>query len=254
MLLESSEFDVLHLNLQRDLEAIVEELVEGAPYESFLDRLLELKLISEPIRSWEYGVKPILIVVRDLKRTRPDLKVWCYRQPVFAHLSACIAEEIARMILRSSLTQKIDLKRWRNLLIDLVEASECALRDEADYITSRSNHAASSICISDFHSRNLMQRLRKSGLDVDLEYVFLPYFFTPLEILVREFARKHFGGLELSANRISDLVKWHAEYVREYVVTSEDIDEAYFRWIRDNVEWLRPRLNQCAAVGRIYFD
>ena len=253
-LLESSEFDVLYLNLQRDLERILEELVEGVPYQSFIDRLLELKLITEPIRSWEYAVKPIVAVVRDLKRTRPYLRVWCYRQPIFAHLSARMAEEIARMILRSSLTGKIDVKEWRNLLTDFVEASEDALWDEANYIVSRFDHAVSSLCISDFHGRDLVEGLKRSGINVNLEYIFLPYFFTPLEILAHEFGRRHSEGSELSDNRISDLVKCHKEFVREYVLTSEDNDEAYFRWIRDNVKWLRPRLNQCAATRRTYSD
>jgi len=253
-LLRNSEFHVLYLNLQRDLEGMVEALAEGAPYEWFADRLLELKLIREPMRSWEYGVRPILTVMRGIKRKRPNLKVWCYRQPYFAHLSAQIAEEIARMILRLSLTGKINVREWRNLLANLVEASEEALQDEASYIVSRFDHKAFSICISDFHGRDLMERLKRSGLDVDLDYIFLPYYFTPLEILIHEFGRKHFEGSELTDSRISDLVKCHTEFVREYVVTSEDNDEAYFRWIHDNVKWLRPRLNQCAATRRTYSD
>jgi len=238
-LLRNTEFDVLFLNLQRDLEGFVEALAEGAPYEWFMDRLQELKLLREPISSWEYRSKPILTVVRGLKQKRPNFKVWCYKQLSFAQLTAELAEKIARLVFRLISTGKMYSRDWRNLLQGFVEASSDAIEDEAKYIMERFDPNALSICISDFYGRDLKEKLKRGGLDAGLDYIFLPYHFTPLEILVRECGKERSKGLTMSDCRLFELAKAHAEFIRGYVVTSEDYDEAYFRWLHDEAKWLR---------------
>ena len=72
--IRGSKFDALFLNLSRRLNVLVRALAEGVPYEEFIEMVRERALIPEPLSSWEYWVKPILLAVRGILNEKPELR------------------------------------------------------------------------------------------------------------------------------------------------------------------------------------
>ena len=237
-LLMSEDFEVLYLNVHRKLEGLIEDLALGAPYEKFIEQIEKLKLIHEPISSWEYGIKPILLALRGLKLRRPNLRIICYKNPLFEDLSDKNAAEVAALIFRVNSTGKIDVKEWRNLIYKIIGEADSFINEEANYLLRASGELfrklkTKAVCISDFSGKHFVRYLRKTGVKISLRYIFTPYYFTPLEVLIREAARKLRRGTEISDERLIKLVRFHAEYIREYVLPSTNYDNAYFKWLKD---------------------
>ncbi len=240
-LLRRERFDVLFLNLRSDMEDSVRELAEGVPYSQFIEHIKELKLIREPISSWEYWFKPILTYLRGIINRRPKLKVWCYKQPLLSSFSSEVAEKISMLTFRVNSTGRVNLSEWKRLLEEYIRLSGDALNDEANYITERFNSESSGICISNFEGRILAERLRGEKLRVNINYVLAPYHFTPLEILMRMLM---FEDGRVDDHTVSTFVNLHAKFIREYILTSEDYDTAYMRWVRDKAGWIGSRIQE----------
>lgn len=236
-LLRRVEFDDLYLNIRRDLGGLIEDLALGAPYENFIEEIRRLRILRETVSPWEKTIKPILLILRGIKLKKPNLRIICYRNPDFDDLSIREAEEIALLTFRVNSIGKVDVKKWRSLIRKVIDETSTSIEDEANYILEAYNEAATekrrAVCISDFSGKHLLRRIREVGVEATLRYIFLPYYFTPLETLMREAAVMLRKGSVISDERLVKLVRLHAEYIREYILTSADYDEAYMRWIRD---------------------
>jgi len=237
-LLKTNYFDILCLNLQRELEELIKDLALGAPYEKFIERVKEMDLIKEPISSWEHRIKPILLAVRGLKLRRPNLRIICYRSSLAENLSIKNATRVATLTFRVNSTGKISVEEWRSLIYKLMDETNKLIGEEANYLLETLSNLplgekAKAVCTSDFTGKSLMENLKKIGVKASLRYIFTPYYFTPLEVLMRKAAKEIRDGSEINDEDLIRLVKLHAEYVREYVLTSMDYDSAYFRWVKD---------------------
>lgn len=236
-ILKRMEFDDLYLNIRRDLEGLIEDLALGAPYENFIEEIRRLKILRETIGPWEKTIKPILLVLRGIKLKKPDLRIICYKNPDFDDLSMREAEEIAMLTFRVNSTGKIDVERWRNLIYKVIDEATASIEDEINYILEAHNETVigerRAICITDFSGRHLVRRVREIGINAALRYIFLPYHFTPLEVLMREAAVMLRRGIIIGDERLIKIVRLHAEYIREYILTSMDYDEAYMKWLKD---------------------
>jgi len=234
-ILRGIDFEDLYLNLRRDLEELIEDLALGAPYEIFIEQI-RLKIPREPIGYWENTIKPMLLFLRGIKLRKPNLRIICYRDSAFDDFSIKAAEKIAMLTFRVCSSGKVELEEWRKLIYEVMDESIASMKDEADYILETYNETAKerrSICISDFSGRYLLRKIRGAGVNASSRYIFIPYYFTPLEALIRETAEKLRRGLTMDDERIIKLVKLHAEYVREYILMCANYDEAYFKWLRD---------------------
>jgi len=236
--LRGSEFDALFLNISRRLNKLVKALAEGAPYEEFIERAREEALIPEPLSSWEYAEKPILLAVKGILNERPELEIWCYKRPEAVQLSVRVAEEIARLVLRTCLTGKVDLDEWRSLLRRFSEASAGFLEDEAEYVAERARGKERAICISGINGRRLKEHLSRCKVKASLSYPVVPYHLTPIEVLVREVERERRSSVE-DDERIIKIIRYHVNFVRNYILTSRTYDEAYFKWVKHVVSWMR---------------
>jgi len=86
------------------------------------------------------------------------------------------------------------------------------------------------VCVSGVKGGSVFKQLRNSGHDAQLEYIDLPYYFTPLQILRNKIGLEARGKV-LTEDRMEGLIREHVGYVREYILKSSDLDEAYLRWI-----------------------
>jgi len=234
-ILRGIDFEDLYLNLRRDLEELVEDLALGAPYENFIEQI-RVRFPREPISYWENTIKPMLLFLRGIKLRKPNLRIICYKDSAFDDFSIETAEKIAMLTFRVCSSGKVELEEWRKLIYEVMDKSFASVEDEVDYILETYNKAAGgrrSICISDFSGRYLLRKIRESGVNASLRYIFVPYYFTPLETLIRETAEKLKRGLTMDDERIVKLVRLHAEYIREYILMCANYDEAYFKWLKD---------------------
>ncbi|MEM2092167.1 MAG: hypothetical protein QXR59_02640 [Candidatus Bathyarchaeia archaeon] len=234
--LKKVDFDILYLNIQRGLDHLIEDLALGAPYEQFIEEVKRLDILREPISSWERPLKPILLTIRGLKLRRPHLRFICYRSPELENLFVKKAERAAILTFRVNSTGRVDIEEWRRIIYEILDAGDSSIEDEARYIFETYSGIGGrrrAICISDFSGRHILSRIRDAGINATLRYTVLPYHFTPMEVLVREAARMLRRGTNISGERIIRLVRLHAEFIREYILTSVDYDEAYNRWVRD---------------------
>lgn len=236
-LLRRVEFDDLYLNIRRDFEGLIEDLALGVPYENFIEEIRRLGILRETMKPWEKTVKPLLQVLRGIKLKNPALRIICYKSPDFDDLSIRKAEEIAILTFRVNSTGKVDVEEWRRLIYRIIDEASASIEDEAEYILRNYNEDAArerrAICITDFSGKHLLRRIRELRGETTLYYIFLPYYFTPLETLMREAAAMLRRGTVISDERLIKLVRLHAEYIREYILTSADYDEAYMKWLRD---------------------
>ncbi|MEM1515758.1 MAG: hypothetical protein QXH24_06930 [Candidatus Bathyarchaeia archaeon] len=235
-LLRSINFDVLYLNVPRELDWLVNELSLGAPYEQFIEEVECLNVLRGSIKTWEYRFKPILLAIRGLKFRKPSSKIICYENSALENLSIKFAEEIATLILRVNITGRVDVDEWHRILSEIIINVSKSIDDESNYILEtwmEGNRGRKTICISDYPAKGILRKIRELGAKTILRYIFTPYYFTPLEVLIREFIIASERGLNISNKRIENLVKIHAGFIRDYVLISNDYDEAYFRWLRN---------------------
>jgi len=236
-----NNYDALFLNYPRDMEDGVRALAEGAPYEQFVSWLREKGSVQEPLGSWEYCARPLLEALRGILLRRPDLSIYCYRDLSLHRLSMELAVKTALLTLRACLTGRVQLDEWEGLLTSFLESSRNALGREIRLIQSRLEEHRRAICISDLSGRYIADQLRMRGHRVHLTYPYLPYHFTPLEILMNELYRAWVRGSRLPKGRVRELLRHHLRFVRDYVVPSNSYDEAYQRWVAENAPWiLRP--------------
>lgn len=237
--LKSSEYDVLFLDVRRELNNLVEDLALGAPYEQFIDEVKRLNILREPISLWEHQLKPILLALRGLKIRRPGMKIICYRSQRSEDSLIKRAERVALLILRINSTGEVDVKEWRKIVHDSIRESTTLMDEEVDYILKvyheENLEDKFAIVISDFSGKYFLKRLKDAGISVSLRYLLLPYYFTPLEILIREAAAMLRKGSNISDERIVHLAKLHADFIRNYIIASYDYDEAYFQWVKDKM-------------------
>lgn len=235
-LLKSVDYDILYLSVPRELNMLVDELSLGAPYGQFIEEVKRLGVIREPISVWEYRLKPILLAIRGLRLRRPSVRVICYRSSSLENISTKVAEEIAVLTLRVNVTGKVDVGEWRSMLSKMVNTISRISGDDDNYLLRawmKDSMERKAVCISDYFAKGLLKKAREMGIKATLRCILAQYVFTPLEVLVREYIVAGERGLTLSDDRIEKLVRMHAVFVRNYVLSNKCYDEAYFNWLRD---------------------
>ncbi len=248
-LLKRCNHEVLFLNFSRNLEDVVKELADGVPYEYFSRRIKELGLVPAPFESWRYWTEPILLAVKGLRLIRPRLRIYCYKSPFFERFSSDFAMRVLRLVFKVASTGKVNVEEWCELVRSALKAGDYALREEADCIVRSLREGERGLCISNFEGRKLKESLVKVGLKVNLKYLLLPYHFTPLDILLRVYKYFSMLGETPPKSRILRLIEEQVKFVRGYVLTSRDYDEAYFRWFADRSKWLKSRVSQLYNLG-----
>ena len=228
--LQQTRYNTILIPIPRTLQTFVEEYVSGAPYELFVEKLRRSKLISEPLAPWTRIIEPLLRVLREMKHTHRRLDIFCYGDQAYEEKSAQTAVKISMLTFNLASTGKIDLDAWRKALESESLSEAEAFERETSFTVDVVEDYPDTVCISGVKGGSIFKRLRSSGHDAQLEYIDLPYYFTPLQILRNEIELES-RGKRLTDDRMEELIRQHARYVREYILKSSDLDEAYLQWI-----------------------
>jgi len=228
--LQQAKYNAILIPIPRTLQTFIEEYVLGAPYELFVEKLKRSKLISEPLAPWTRIMQPLLRALREMKHKHPQLEIFCYGDEAYEEKSAQIAVKISMLTFNFASTGKVDLNAWRKVLeSELVIEAEAFERETSLAIAMVKDYPHTA-CVSGVKGGPIFKRLRSAGHDAQLEYIDLPYYFTPLQILRNEIGLESRGRL-LTEDRMKELIREHVGYVRECILKSSDLDEAYLRWI-----------------------
>ena len=228
--LGETECNAILIPISRTIQRFIEEYVLGAPYGLFIEKLRASKLISEPLTPWMHITEPLLRALREMKHKRKRLEIVCYRDSTYEEKSAETAVKISTLTFNVASTGRIDLEAWRELLESELLAEAEAFERETSFTVDVVEDYSDTVFISGVKGGPILKRLRSAGYDAQLEYIDLPYYFTPLQILRNEIGLESRGKL-LTEDRMEELIRGHVGYVREYILKSSDLDEAYLRWI-----------------------
>lgn len=224
--LKSQKFEALFLNLPRSLDEPVAEYVMGMQYEDFIEEIRRRKLLPEPVESWLKEYEPLL---RSLREEGTEIYTFCYKDDKVFELETKTAIEVALLVLRDSITGKVSVDRWLDLLTSRINVTD-AIHREARYILNESSNYDKNICIANFEGKELKKHLEQE-MDTWVKYIGLPYHFTPLEVLKREI---HLG--RVSEERVRQLVREHIKFIREMVIP-KDLESAIFEWTKKMLYW-----------------
>lgn len=204
-IIENFHFDMLFLNLPRNTQYAISSYCSGKITLNELKEKLNF-LLPEPTNSWLYFFEPILKAIK--------YETYCYIESYDE--AAKITSKILTLTFRYKVTGKINLREW----IELFKSK--SMDFEVEFISHRAKGRC--LCISDIYGWNLARRIREYGHEVNLKSVERIYFLKPLESLSLLIER---GKLDMA----EELIKEHVRFIDEYVLKSNNIDEAYFSWV-----------------------
>ena len=212
----------IFLRFPRTMEEYTAQFREGLPYDYVMEELRKSKIIPEPIKAWEYSAEPLLKVLPQIEET----EIHCYGDSLYTQEGIKNLIEVATLSLISSITGKVDTEKWRKLFEKDKESQKSALRREADLVITKTSSFENSVCVANSNTDYLISELKAEGFEVKVEYIGFSSSPIPLENLRREIAKE-----DTTDERIKELVRLHIKYIKEYIFTSKNPDEAYQRWV-----------------------
>ncbi|MDH5816658.1 MAG: hypothetical protein QE164_07775 [Candidatus Nezhaarchaeota archaeon] len=230
--------------LSRGVELVLTDLPQG--FEVLLKRYERaeeaLKMaVKLGLLYWSEGVtKAYEPIVSCLSRLmRENVKVMCYLDPSDLERERELAFKVSRLVLRASI-KKIDdrdIKEWVQVLDEYALGNRRISNSLIDKLKCvKERNVAVLAGLEGFH---YAKRLKDEGLSVKVEAVGLPYLRSPLEVMIL----KHSRG-ELTADELKALINEYVEYIRNYVIRYESLEEAHEKWSYNKAPWLKSLLLQ----------
>lgn len=223
--------DLVVADLPEGMEPLL--MWPGASPSSILEAAVELGWLpnsQSTLRVLEPLIEGLVSVRRSL-----GVEVRCYVPPTLFKEHYELQVEVPRLLLRASirgLTDR-DLDEWLDLVDRGGELSRRYLSSAAERVAELSSRRRRPICLAGLEAWELAKRLRVSGMRVELRSTGLPYLFTPLEVASLLASR----GM-LTRDLLRQLILEHLEYVKQYVMKYEDLDQAHDAWTHDKAPWI----------------
>lgn len=243
--IKSFKNGTLFIKLPESFQEWVNDLARGIPVGLIRKELQEFAFFKESsFDSWWYYVQPLLEAIRGISSR--DVRVRCYLEDKYFGEALKFPVTISLLTLNVSLTGKIDAKKWIDALRSYTNAQmgfiEHASRNLLENLSKRGRNLA----IFGLEGRHIWSKI-KGFVDADLIYIGLPYYYTPIEVLMHKLQYKD----SVSEEEIKYWVNCHLDYIRNYVLVTENVDEAYEKWVRDKYGRSLKRENCPESCKRI---
>jgi hypothetical protein len=217
-----AEYGAILLDLTRILQRSVERLVsEGEP--GWLEDQLHADLALSAAAK---GHETLLKLLPRFAAGRP---VYCYA-PDPSERERRFQEELARLILRDSITGRISLEEWRELIVEARRASDLGLAEQALYIIGIARRFEAIVCVSDIVKAQPLKRELQKVAETRIIYAGLPHQHTPLQSLI-------LSRREPSEHEIVEAVKQHIKLIRDYVIPL-GLEQGIEEWAATRLRWL----------------
>lgn len=228
--LREVSFDRLFLPFPETLTSLFLKFVYGEiSFRKFLSTASERNYLPEPIGCFRYLYEPLIKAIPLLKTRLPRLEVACYKDPDSIFKVNEFAAYKASLTLYTAVSGRVKIREWKELLKGEFKLDKTSIYNTA-YRVIRSYHPlACTICVAHLEGRHLFEALKRRIPQVKLRYIGIPYFFTPLEVLKRLASIK--GLSKIPDEIIEKCVRLHADYIRNYIVPSEELDIGYLKWL-----------------------
>jgi hypothetical protein len=205
------------------------QFFEGLPYNYLISQVKqELDEVLGPVKPWTEIFEPLLLTFPEIKAVNPKIKPYCYGDSLHSRFRIKIGADIAALTFRVILSKTIDVEEWKAVF----QKDEChreeASRREIDFIALNATRQEKNTCISSC-GEFFASQLKAEGFETTLLSLG-GHSSTPIETLEERILQD-----DASEEEIRKLVLLHAEYIQRFVITSENLTEAEYRWrIRKN--------------------
>lgn len=228
-ILENSIYECLFLNFPKKMEEIFLLLKEGKiNYEEFILLLKDFEILHISSKSWLYIHEPLIKAIYSLNWKK--FKIFCYIDDEDYSRIIDYSINSTVLLLKTILKEKVDKEEWLKYLFEEISFDSILNRKILNFIESEAIKFDSSICTSDFDGHFLEEKLYEK-FKIETIYTIIPYIFTPLTILKRKLLFEKF----LSDNEIEELIFQQIDYIKNYVLLSNNIDEAYYKWVSKKI-------------------
>jgi hypothetical protein len=220
------------VDLPRGFEALLRRCASPRGALDSAARIGLLRWSESVLRAYE----PIVSCINQL--VKEGVEVVCYLEAEELEEERKLATKVAQLVLRASI-KKVDdrdLEEWLRVLDEYGGEGQ----RRVDYVAELLNVAGGSraIILAGLEGLWLAKELRNRGCEVAVRVVGVPYLRSPLEVMII----KRLRG-ELTTDELRTLISDYVDYVRNYVLRCEDLEEAHRRWALDKAPWLRSLLS-----------
>ncbi len=221
-------FEGLILDLPCEFQPLINELIEGRQLSGVEDEIRDaLGGLSE---GWLYRNRGILESISQLPFPVPRLV--CISD--LGEERQILEDKMAISLLEyRGMAGGVDATSWRELLDPIGESLRRSIEKQLPRILGEIRQGGHWLWVSGVHARGAAPALAREGHSCRVVLLGKPYFGTPLEALQAELAEGN-----PTDERVLYLVNCHIGFLRDYVMPSSDLDEAYDRWLADE-EWAR---------------
>jgi len=227
------EHDVRHVlvDLPRGFEALLRQCSSPRGALDSAVRMGLLRWSESVVRAYE----PIVSCAYRL--AREGVKVVCYLEAEELERERGLAARIAQLVLRASIKRvdDRDLEDWLQALDEYGSGGRRLADRVVDLL--RAIEGSTAIILTGLEGLWLAREMRGRGLEVAVRVVGTPYLRSPLEVMIIKRSRG-----ELTADELRGLISEYVDYVRNYVLKYEDLEEAHKKWALERAPWLRELL------------
>lgn len=174
------------------------------------------------------------LVLQLMKLMRDGVKVSCYLDPNITRKDFELAMRASRLVLRAAIKRLTDrdLEDWLQLLREYSIQDKGVFKDVLSCLASIDELKA--IILTGLEGFKLARMLRSEGFKVDVRTSGLPYLRTPLEVMYKRYMQG-----KLTLDELKCLIKEHVDYVKNYVLRYDSLDEAHKVWSERKAPWLK---------------
>ena len=227
------EHDVRHVlvDLPRGFEALLRQCSSPRGALDSAVRMGLLRWSESVVRAYE----PIVSCAYRL--AREGVKVVCYLEAEELERERGLAARIAQLVLRASIKRvdDRDLEDWLQALDEYGSGGRRLADRVVDLL--RAIEGSTAIILTGLEGLWLAREMRGKGFEVAVRVVGTPYLRSPLEVMIIKRSRG-----ELTADELRGLISEYVDYVRNYVLKYEDLEEAHKKWALERAPWLRELL------------
>lgn len=221
--------DLLLIDLPEGMEALLALNEPSRIFKVAIER--GLLPLNEPLL---YSLEPIVEGVLKIRRHLP-LRVKCFLEPSLIKEELEVYGEVLKLLFRASIKKfsPLDFKDWLDFLDKYRSSSQKWLQPIANKLAALTSQAERPVGLVGLEAWSLVKLLEGLGLKVKLISAGLPYLKTPLEIME---ALQSKGVLTRSLTE--GLVMEFLNYVKNFVMKMESLDEAHEAWTLTKAPWL----------------
>ncbi|MEM3666866.1 MAG: hypothetical protein QW222_07290 [Candidatus Bathyarchaeia archaeon] len=219
-MLINGNYNVVFLNYPCNLQSSICSYAYGfASLKDLVERIKCGGFIPETVNSWLYLNEPILEV---LQRLGKDVKIFGYKDVDQYHMLADVASKIASLTLRVNVTDKVDVDEWIKTLSGSFITG--TIDWEAEVVAFKAE--GKTVCLAGIDGWKLAERIRRFEHKANVKCVERLYCLKPLETFEILLERG-----KLTREDAEKLVREHAKFIRDFVLNTCNIDEAYCSWL-----------------------